>query len=1469
MVQWHKYPHQNSMRKLLIPLFALLLSVATLNVASAATRTTVDINNPVYNGTDTMIGASGFPQVAVSSAAGVELVTCTNSDCTASTTQLVHTYAGVNSPEGVKIIPGANEFPILVFFDYTNNTLYQLRCGNETCTTSTENTISTGVSLHLENIVLLPDNTIGALVDRAGVIAHLDLIYLHCADVTCTTVNTKSIFQSDGSSSNDNYYGGDSADLAVAPNGKLHMIYSQYEPKNKMWHVLCDNNDCSTSTVTLTKDEVAPYDEQTKVLPDLKITRNNLPRIAYQEYLDTADDLTYSTNPQVHVLFCTDETCTAAGVTDKNIENNFDLGDTLSMQLNSSDYPVLAYDYEWKGNATAMTNNESSFGLQITECMDTLCDKMQREMVIDPRVVNDLNDSGVEWVSLARDRNDNIFVSTEYHAGRTFNANRQIDVVYKPRSTVEYPTREQLFSQATYRPGIGAEVGYSGVGIQAVKGPDGFLRIAYYEFWEDTVRYVRCRNLECTERTQATIDGIGDSVNFATPTQGGYLSIAMGTDGLARIVYTRGGDGAEMALATCDNDDCYHATLKSLGAAGGGAKFKAVDLALDNANIPYIIYTRDTFTPGLNADEYFSYCSDAACTTLNSTLINTGRRISGSTAKGFNASNQFMFVYYDFTNGTTLRRCTAANCSTFVDTVIAAPFGTSTIYRAAEIRFGTDGFPRISYFDDDNYNARFIKCNDMDCTTKSDVMLPFSQDADYFNMELNSNDLPRFSGTTFPDPNYYGTLEYVYCTTQDCNGSAHQQTLRDGFSDGTDDSYWNDIVLTANDVPVIVNTTTLGDYRLQAGEVYRCFDYTCAPQHGPSAPTGLFSNNGTAQTGQTNPTNLSSLVTLFSALFQDNTVGATAGNYQLQISPDKWFNTLSYDSTKATLASSVAIGARSEDLGITPGLLNYDTQYYWRVRYWDNNDIVGLYSDSFSTPNTFTVVNSAPTAPTGLLANGQTNPSNLATTSVTFSALHHDPNGDDANKYRLEVATDNAFTSVVYDSGAAGTAMPSTADGARNTPDVAATGLTSNQTYYWRIKFWDASGSEGAFSATAQFTILAIDATPPAITAQTPANAATSQSVTPSFSYTIADADSNVDISTVNITVNGEAAITAGVCQAGYTCSTIPGGDAPSVTFAFTRNTAFANNLGVTVAITASDTAVAPNTLNASTGFTTVGGATPPAGGSGGGSGGGFSSAPNSLGSYLDQMQQEQIGSTNTNSASIPTISLDMPGSQENQSDTPSTPVRPSAPGTSLYPPAISLCEMQRLNLNKGTIISYDDIAQSDFRTLVRDYGIVLNGDNDPTNPFAFVSRSEMLRLILQTQCAAFTLPQSKDAPFPDVPKNHKDALYVAVAKAQDIVTGYLSDGTYKPDNDISRAEALKIVLEVLFRKQYPVIQGNDIAKVPSDVAKDAWYFRYANFAAERGILPDGAFRPNDKATREDIANFLLEAVRVMSLNNN
>ena len=124
--------------------------------------------------------------------------------------------------------------------------------------------------------------------------------------------------------------------------------------------------------------------------------------------------------------------------------------------------------------------------------------------------------------------------------------------------------------------------------------------------------------------------------------------------------------------------------------------------------------------------------------------------------------------------------------------------------------------------------------------------------------------------------------------------------------------------------------------------------------------------------------------------------------------------------------------------------------------------------------------NLVPNAPTSLLLDGESNPTNILNLTPTFSAIFSDPDSADKGAhYQIQVNTSSEFNGTsLWDSGQVAFANEIT-NGTR-IPDISYGGsaLSFGNTYYWRIKFWDNLGAEGVWSATAQFTTLGIPATP-------------------------------------------------------------------------------------------------------------------------------------------------------------------------------------------------------------------------------------------------------------------------------------------------------------------------------------------------------------------------------------------------------
>ncbi|KPJ58334.1 MAG: hypothetical protein AMJ46_14325, partial [Latescibacteria bacterium DG_63] len=229
----------------------------------------------------------------------------------------------------------------------------------------------------------------------------------------------------------------------------------------------------------------------------------------------------------------------------------------------------------------------------------------------------------------------------------------------------------------------------------------------------------------------------------------------------------------------------------------------------------------------------------------------------------------------------------------------------------------------------------------------------------------------------------------------------------------------------------------------------------------PTAPTTPYSNNDTAQSGQTDPIDITDTSPAFSAIYEDPDPGDIANKYRVEVNDDINFTgTVMWDSgASGTTMADTNRGNRCPDIIYAGAGLQNATTYYWRIRFWDDDGAEGASATGQFT--TTSLVNAAPTAPTTPYSNndtaqsGQTDPIDITDTSPAFSAIYTDPDpGDIANKYRVEVNDDINFTgTIMWDSGQV--SMADTTAGNR-CPDIiyAGAGLQNATTYYWRIRFW-------------------------------------------------------------------------------------------------------------------------------------------------------------------------------------------------------------------------------------------------------------------------------------------------------------------------------------------------------------------------------------------------------------------------------
>ncbi len=140
----------------------------------------------------------------------------------------------------------------------------------------------------------------------------------------------------------------------------------------------------------------------------------------------------------------------------------------------------------------------------------------------------------------------------------------------------------------------------------------------------------------------------------------------------------------------------------------------------------------------------------------------------------------------------------------------------------------------------------------------------------------------------------------------------------------------------------------------------------------------------------------------------------------------------------------------------------------------------------------------------------------------------------------------------------------------------------------------------------------------------------------------------------------------------------------------------------------------------------------------------------------------------------------------------------------------------------------------------VYEAGIVEGYSDGTYQPEISINRAEFTKILIEAAHpgeATFS-----EGCFSDVPSSEWYAPYVCFAKVYNIVSGY-EDGSFKPDQYINVAEALKITLETYF--------GN----IPD--TNGEWYQKYWDYAESNGYLLSAWDSPAQELTRGEMAELI------------
>ncbi len=160
----------------------------------------------------------------------------------------------------------------------------------------------------------------------------------------------------------------------------------------------------------------------------------------------------------------------------------------------------------------------------------------------------------------------------------------------------------------------------------------------------------------------------------------------------------------------------------------------------------------------------------------------------------------------------------------------------------------------------------------------------------------------------------------------------------------------------------------------------------------------------------------------------------------------------------------------------------------------------------------------------------------------------------------------------------------------------------------------------------------------------------------------------------------------------------------------------------------------------------------------------------------------------------------------------------------------------------------------------LKDKGIVGGYKDGSFKPDGKINRAELLKLLAVAVKADLEM-ESLVGCFPDV-KTEWFASYICYGKGAGWVSGF-KDGSYKPAQDVTKAAALKMILEALeFDLPETVTE-----KPFNDVPVDSWFAPYVIVAKENGIVKTAEnFEPNHEVSRAEFSKMLYKAMVIQDL---
>lgn len=157
---------------------------------------------------------------------------------------------------------------------------------------------------------------------------------------------------------------------------------------------------------------------------------------------------------------------------------------------------------------------------------------------------------------------------------------------------------------------------------------------------------------------------------------------------------------------------------------------------------------------------------------------------------------------------------------------------------------------------------------------------------------------------------------------------------------------------------------------------------------------------------------------------------------------------------------------------------------------------------------------------------------------------------------------------------------------------------------------------------------------------------------------------------------------------------------------------------------------------------------------------------------------------------------------------------------------------------------------------MIADMGVITGYPDGTFKPGANVTRAEAIVMIIRflDSVGGFELDPTIDSTFSDLPNTNWAKTHIMSAVNLGIISGY-KDGTFKPNNPITRAELSKMIFNA-----FDMSVIGEYSNAHPDISTTHWAYDIIMSLSEFNILKgfnDGYFYPNKTTTRAELSAIL------------